>query len=717
MRQLPFGFEKSSGCSESEVWRPEKKTQEGKTAQGAIKMEDTMDREELTKLLVESAEDNSSQDKFIPWWEDDFEEAIYRYEILEEDVIQGAEACVPEAGKEALLTPVGKAGVTLFHLLVWHNFYHLVEQLLLDKVIGPDEINTTDGKGHGLTALMVACARGNFAMAKLLLEHGAEDSLCDERGMNGYHFLVYPRFQEGTLTFDNTCIEKGVEQRGEIARLLTCDINQPNCEGLKPLEKLLSTSYCADYTWPLTEVFLEKGAATDYVDEDGNTLLMMARRNGHKTAALALMRHCPELVNVANHNGVTPIAHAVEYRNMAMYLALKDFGANPVPEMELFPLSQITNSQYFDVRENDKDALSIAIYMTRKLIDQVDPDDDDEFGEVLDILHSALNSDRNATVLEVCKEEGMEFTMPIHYKGKILCLRDECLHASYGMGVLKKLVELGVDMEKAVVRGRTPANILADNSGEDEAYYEEATRMFSKDSMEQTDNRGKAAIHGAVEHGHMSMLRVMIEKGVDVNLTMDEPGEAGMTALHIACMEGNVEAVELLMASGADDTMKTLQGNTPAHLVLTEKRYGENITNEQKAEMLKLLKHLDLPNEEGQTPFMLVHYWTRELLPVFLERGVDVNHTDNEGRTALMLHTTKEMAKELLLAGADINLADNEGNTALHYALYNSDDGGSRFLVKKGADYNRANNDGETPVQLAVEKGMETVLELMTDIK
>lgn len=37
-------------------------------------------------------------------------------------------------------------------------------------------------------------------------------------------------------------------------------------------------------------------------------------------------------------------------------------------------------------------------------------------------------------------------------------------------------------------------------------------------------------------------------------------------------------------------------------------------------------------------------------------------------------------------------------------------------MIRKGADYNRPNNEGETPVQIAVEKGMDTVLELMTDI-
>ena len=147
-----------------------------------------------------------------------------------------------------------------------------------------------------------------------------------------------------------------------------------------------------------------------------------------------------------------------------------------------------------------------------------------------------------------------------------------------------------------------------------------------------------------------------------------------------------------------------------------EKGYGRKLEAEQRADLLKSLKHLDLPNECGRTPFMLLKGQTRELLPLFLESGVDVNHADNEGMTMLMLHTVKDMAKELIRAGADVNMADNEGNTALHYALKDYNAEGARYLIRKGADYNRPNNEGETPVQIAVEKGMDTVLELMTDI-
>ncbi len=676
-----------------------------------------MDRKELTDLLVTSSE-CCNQSRFIPWWEVDHENCIYRYNMLEDKIIQEAESCLAECGKEELLAPVGKVGLTLFHLLVWHNFYGVVEKVLCDGRVEGEDVDVTDHKGYGLTPFLLACERGNLAMVRLLLDHGAKDFLCDERGMNAYHFLAYPRFPDETLIIDFTCLENSVEQRGEIARLLTCDINKKNQAGLTPLEHLLSTDYSSSYTWPLTEVFLEKGALTNYVDEDGNTLLMMARRNGHKTAALQLMERCPEMVNMANKRGVTPISHAVDFCDRAMYLALIDHGAAPDPNMDLFPLSQITSNIFCDVGQDNKDALSIALYMTKKLIQHIDPDDDDELGEVMEILHNALVVDGKAHVLDVCKEEGIDFTMPLHYTGEAFCLRDKCLHFSYGTGIIRKMLELGVDMNKAVIRGRTPAHILAAQhkirDSKEESFYDEAAKIFSKESMEQLDNSGEAAVHLAAENGHTGMLKIMIEKGVDINLTKDEPGEAGVTPLHLACVYGHVDVAKLLMDAGADDTMKNINGETPAHCVF-RKNYGESLKTEQKAELLKALKHLDVPGEDGQTPLMLLRHMDTELLPLFLDRGVNVNHVDNQGRTAVMLCGDKDIIKELLRAGADINVADNEGNTALHYVLKSGAVGEARYLIRKGAEYNRPNNQGETAIQIAVEKGFETVLELMSE--
>lgn len=326
-------------------------------------------------------------------------------------------------------------------------------------------------------------------------------------------------------------------------------------------------------------------------------------------------------------------------------------------------------------------------------------------------------------MLEVCKDAGLDFTIPIHYHGEVLCLRDKCLRSSYGIGVIRKLIELGVDMDKAVIRGQTPAGIIASEEKQrnpkDELFFEEAARLFSRESMEQINNNGEAAVHLAAKNGHTGMLQVMIEKGVDINLTQDAPGEAGTTALHCACAQGHGDVARLLISAGADDTLKNLKGETPAHFAVMKKKFGKELDSEQRAGLLKELKNLDLPREDGRTPLLLLQdLWNaKELLAILLERGVDVNHVDNNGMTALMLNTDKDMAKELLRAGADINLADHQGNTALHYVLKQGSVENARYLIKKGADYNRANNQGVTPVQIAVEKGYDTVLELMTDIQ
>lgn len=676
-----------------------------------------MNLNELTELLTTSSE-QFNQAKFIPWWEYDYETVLYRYEILTEETVQEAHACIAECGRDELLSPVGRLGLTLFHLLVWHNFYDTVSNLLCEGTITREDINIPDYNSHGLTPFLLSCFCGNLSMAKLLLKHGADMSACDERGMNAYHFLAYPRM-EG-LSLASACKEQSVQQRADIARILDCDINKKDKNGLTPLARILATEYSSDFTWPLIGVFLEKGAETDYIDENGNTLLMTALKNDHKTAALKLMEQCPEMVNTANYEGITPIQYTISFQNRAMYTALKDHGAVPDSNssLEMFPLSQIASNAFANVHENNLDGLAIAMYLAKKLVEQADPDDDDEFGEVTAILHNALISDPNAGVLDVFKDAGIDFTLPIHYHGERLCLRDKCLLPVFGIGTLKKLAELGVDMDCSIVDGRTPANIIASkdstNDQNSESYFEEAAKLFSKESMEQLDNQGEAAIHLAAKQGHAGMLQTMIEKGVDVNLPKDVPAQAGTTPLHEACTYGHADVVKLLIAAHADDTIKNLEGETPAHSALLKKRYGSQLSPEERASLLRELTHIDIPRNDGQTPLMLND--DAQLLPIFLEKGADVNHTDNFGRTAMMLHTGKDIIKALLKAGADINLTDKDGNTALHYALKDYSENTARFLIKKGADYNCPNNDGETPVQIAVEKGFDAVLELMTDI-
>ena len=255
----------------------------------------------------------------------------------------------------------------------------------------------------------------------------------------------------------------------------------------------------------------------------------MAARNNHMTAALALMNRCREMVHVANKSGMTPMQNAIDFCNDVLRVALADHGAVSADKkrMDIETLSEITEHAYSRIESDNRDGVSLALYMTEKLVKQIDVDDDEELSCLKDVLHRALRIDRSYYILDACMDAGFDFTAPIHHYGEISCLRDECL--SEGAGVMKKLLALGVDMEEAVIGGRTPVNIVASMDGEEDVFFAEAAAVCSKESMEQIDNKGKAAIHYAAGKGHIAMLKVMIEKGVDVNLTEDEPAEEGIT--------------------------------------------------------------------------------------------------------------------------------------------------------------------------------------------
>ncbi len=686
-----------------------------------------MDIKELTKVLGDSIGSNRS--KYIPWWTCKFDENLYRYNLFKPEEVAAMQECLETCDKAVLTDTSSCWGLSLIHLLVWHNFLDAVEKILGNSDLGIDA-NITDGRGKGLTPFMLACCRGNLNMAKLLLAHGADSTICDAAGQNAWHYLVRPRLENFQNGFE--CQRYSMDQREQIAELLGDGINAKDENGLTPLAFILQGKN-TNLSWALTEVLLKKGAKTDFVDEEGNTPLLMAIHNRHMTAAMLLAK-CTDTINTPNANGETPMQAALKVYNEGLCMALKDAGANEDCEasrIDMANLSRITSNAFASFSDDEQDNISVALYLAKKLISKIDPDDDDDMGCLANIMYSALIRDEKCQLLDLCHESGIDFTMPIHSGGSVFCLRDKCLSGNFGTKVIQKFIELGVDMDMAVVEGRTPANFVAECtprmmfSHEKDDYVESAAVFFSKESMEQIDNRGVSAVHWAARNGHTEMLKVMLEKGVDLNITQDQPAEAGNTPLHVACIYGHGDVVKFLEENGGDSSLQNVNGELPAHLAVMKKKFGGDLDLEDRAGVLKELKTLDGARNDGKTPLMLLMslelHAASKLLPIFLERGVDVNATDNVGNTALILNTKnmcyKDIVKELVRAGADVNMSDNAGNTALYHALKYGNQEVARFLIKKGADYNHTNNKGESCVQIAVEKGYDTVMELMTDIK
>lgn len=711
-----------------------------------------MTEKEMTELLIKS---ESNRGKYVPWWETDSDDQMYRYDRFSEEEIRDVTACAAACTVEALSAPAGSMGLPLFHLLVWCGFYDAAADALQRGMDASLPAAGRDGAqgGAGVTPLMVAAFRGNLEMVRLLLENGANADACDAKGRSVYHFLAGRRIGDMANAFE--IIKNGMDQREPIARLLTGDINARDDQGMTPLEGLLYGSN-ANFSWALAEAYIDKGADVQGKDEEGNSLLLTAIGNNHITAALKLMKN-KELLNLPGKGGQTPLHLALERHRLELCMALLEHHADKnIPDekgrtpkdialerddadyrqlfttgrLKLSTLSRYTSNAFAGFSLDRRDEISMALYLAHRLIREVDTDDDEEMGMILGILYSALLNDKKCQVLDMLREAGIDFLAPIHSGGGVECIRDYCLSGNYGVKVIRRFLDMGLDMDEAVIKGRTPANIVASQrartmiGSKKDDYFEAAAQFFSCESMQQLDDRGTSALHEAARNGHVDMLRVMLEKGADVNLTQDAPADAGNTPLHIACIYGNADVVKLLIENGADDTLQNVAGETPAHLAVMKKKFGGDLSDRERSGVLEALEHVDMERNDGKTPLMLLQYMNintvMEIMPILLEKGADAGHADAAGNTALHIitqqHSYKGIVKELVRAGADVNAVNAEGVTPLHLALRYGDQESSIFMIKKGADYNHADNKGVTPVQIAAEKGYDTVLDLMTDI-
>jgi ankyrin repeat protein len=110
---------------------------------------------------------------------------------------------------------------------------------------------------------------------------------------------------------------------------------------------------------------------------------------------------------------------------------------------------------------------------------------------------------------------------------------------------------------------------------------------------------------------------------------------------------------------------------------------------------------VNLTDNEGKTALMYASRYVSnsKLLDLLLEKNPDLNVKDKEGKTALMyacVNGNTVLVNLLLEHSADVNVIDNQGKTALMYACANGNTVLVNLLLEHSADVNVTDKKGKT---------------------
>ena len=164
-----------------------------------------------------------------------------------------------------------------------------------------------------------------------------------------------------------------------------------------------------------------------------------------------------------------------------------------------------------------------------------------------------------------------------------------------------------------------------------------------------------AGLIGAAKQGDADAVQVLLAGGADANLAQGD----GMTALHMAALEGHRDVVDLLLDAGAEIGATTRIGAyTPLHLASQGGRGAVVRVLLRKGADATLAT-----TNSGTTPLHLAARVVNgeEAVAALLEHGADVNAREGSvGQTPLMFaaaYNRTPAVRVLLEHGADPNLA------------------------------------------------------------
>ncbi len=261
------------------------------------------------------------------------------------------------------------------------------------------------------------------------------------------------------------------------------------------------------------------------------------------------------------------------------------------------------------------------------------------------------------------------------------------------------------------------------------------------------DNYGWTALMSAVNLGHADAAKVLLDQHADVQVRAND----GSTALRLAEKYKYDNLVTLLRdasrvipgkpgAAAKSGTAVTSNANTspaasskpepdnslvavpataskPSASLSKSDLLNENLLQSAEAgdtaQVLELIREGAGVNARGatygNTPLMAAaSRGHTDLVRTLIEKGGDVDATDNAGRTALMeaaFEGYTNTVRVLLEKGAGINAQDKDGWTPLFWAAFSRRTDTVRFLLASGANVNAKNKYQDTALIHAAYSG------------
>ena len=594
-----------------------------------------------------------------------------------------------------------------------------VEMLEIMLQYGAD-INTVDPKSY-MTPLIVACIDGNTKLIDVLTNSGAKiDKVVPNIGTplhaavetgqkQAAEKLLQLGFPPDTIDSNGvTPLMKAIEwEKIEIAELLLkCGANV-SVEHPKTGRPLLHKAAARNQT-KMLELLLAHGADINQLTPQGSTALHLAATFGSEDAiALLCSNNCN--VNIQNVVGLTPLAAAIQSKKFAGALMLLKYNpdVNKCDSKQRSPLYAATDFHAIEVVQR---LLKLGAKSDIPDINGLTPIQmacQRGYNEILKLM---VEADPHVLEVQTKMEEPLIFVAivtssstlqillqaganpNVRHPNQLTPLHEVCRLGNLAM--LQQLLTYGADPKLQSPIGT--ALHIAVLVGQYQCAKQLLEFGVDPNATAGEEKATPLILAAELDHPSLTMIQLLIDHKADLNAALQKNG---YTAMHRAASYNYAKVVKLLIDKGADINKVSNLGYAPLHMAASSG--GKEVIEV----LLEAKCRLNIQDGEGLTPLMrAIHDEHFEIAFHLINYGADVSLCTDDGLYALHLAVplgNKDLVEKLLLINNSPDVQQRNGVSPLHMAISNGDNDISKVLLSNGAKVNIMDSDQTTPLHIA----------------